>query len=116
MQNYIKLTPEKSARVELHNKLGLTGSEISINSLPANSNVPFVHAHKENEEVYYILSGSGKFIIDDKEVNLETGDVIKIIPAANRQLFAGSEGISYLCIQTKTNSLEEYTATDAIIK
>lgn len=116
MQNYIKLTPEKSARVELHNKLGLTGSEISINSLPANSNVPFVHAHKENEEVYYILSGSGKFIIDDKEVNLEIGDVIKIIPAANRQLFAGSEGISYLCIQTKTNSLEEYTATDAIIK
>ncbi len=116
MQNYIKLTPDNGARVELHDKLGLTGSEISINSLPANSKVPFVHAHKENEEVYYILNGSGKFIIDDKEVSLNKGDVIKIVPAANRQLFAGSEGISYLCIQTKTNSLEEYTATDAIIK
>ena len=41
-------------RVELHNMLNLTGAEISYNSLPAGASVPFVHAHKENEEIYII--------------------------------------------------------------
>ena len=32
-----------------------------------------------------------------------------------KQIFAGEEGISYLCIQVKVDSLDQYTATDAII-
>ena len=36
---------------ELHEKLSLTGAEISLNELPAGANVPFVHSHKENEEI-----------------------------------------------------------------
>ena len=61
MKNYMKVSLEENApRVELHDKLGLTGAEISINTLPAGECVPFIHSHKQNEEVYYILSGSGK--------------------------------------------------------
>ena len=50
--------------LEIHEKLSLTGAEISLNELPAGANVPFVHSHKENEEIYGILSGNGKAIID----------------------------------------------------
>jgi len=32
--------------------------------------VPFIHSHKQNEEIYYVISGSGKAIIDNEEVNL----------------------------------------------
>lgn len=61
MKNYMKVSLEENApRVESHDKLGLTGAEISINTLPAGECVPFIHSHKQNEEVYYILSGSGK--------------------------------------------------------
>ena len=61
MKNYMKVSLEENApRVELHDKLGLTGAEISINTLPAGECVPFIHSHKQNEEVYYILSGSGR--------------------------------------------------------
>ena len=52
MANYTKTTIGKENRIELHEKLSLTGAEISLNELPAGANVPFVHSHKENEDVY----------------------------------------------------------------
>lgn len=117
MSNYKKVSLEKAPRVELHDKLGLTGAEISINTLPAGECVPFVHSHKQNEEVYYVFSGSGKAIIDNEEITLVAGDWLKVSPKAERQFFASKdESISYICIQTKENSLDEFTATDAIIK
>lgn len=85
MANYTKTTIGKENRIELHEKLSLTGAEISLNELPAGANVPFVHSHKENEEIYGILSGNGKAIIDGEEINLSTGDWLKIAPAAKRQ-------------------------------
>ena len=117
MSNYKKVSLENAPRVELHDKLGLTGAEISINTLPAGECVPFIHSHKQNEEIYYILSGSGKVVIDSEEVNLVSGDWLKISPSAERQFFASKDNsISYICIQTKENSLEKFTANDAIIK
>ena len=88
MANYTKTTIGKESRIELHEKLSLTGAEISLNKLPAGANVPFVHSHKENEEIYGILSGNGKAIIDGEEISLSTGDWLKIAPAAKRQFFA----------------------------
>ena len=55
MANYTKTTIGKENRIELHEKLSLTGAEISLNELPAGASVPFVHSHKENEEIYGIL-------------------------------------------------------------
>ena len=55
MANYTKTTIGKESRIELHEKLSLTGAEISLNELPAGANVPFVHSHKENEEIYGCL-------------------------------------------------------------
>ena len=55
MANYTKTTIGKENRIELHEKLSLTGSEISLNELPAGANVPFVHSHKENEEIYGVI-------------------------------------------------------------
>ena len=74
LSSYAKTTIGKENRIELHEKLSLTGAEISLNKLPAGANVPFVHSHKENEEIYGILSGNGKAIIDGEEISLSTGD------------------------------------------
>ena len=60
MSNYNKVTITEDTRTELHDKLSLTGAEVSINHLPAGASVPFVHAHKNNEEIYAILEGAGK--------------------------------------------------------
>ena len=87
-----------------------------MNNLPAGAGVPFVHSHKKNEEIYIILSGQGKAIIDGETVELRAGDFVRVAPAAKRQFFAGDDSaISFVCIQVQENSLEEYTTADAVI-
>ena len=116
MNNFDKITVSDSARTELHDALHLTGAEISVNTLPAGACVPFVHAHKQNEEIYAVLAGKGKAVIDGETVNLAAGDWVRISPVAKRQFFAApDEEITYVCIQVKANSLENYTAADAVL-
>lgn len=116
MANYAKTNIGNEGRVELHETLSLTGAEISINNLPAGTNVPFVHSHKANEEVYGILSGKGKVVIDGEEIALAAGDWLRISPSTKRQFFAADDcAISFVCIQTKENSLGGFTADDAVV-
>lgn len=117
MSNFSKVNVSNNARTELHDRLSLTGAEISINNLPAGTGVPFVHSHKKNEEIYVVLSGKGKAVIDGETVALSEGDWIRVAPSAKRQFSAADDSdISFACIQVKENSLEEYTTTDAIIE
>ena len=116
MANYAKTNIGNEGRVELHEKLSLTGAEISINQLPAGASVPFVHSHKNNEEIYGILSGKGKAVIDNETIELTAGDWLRISPAAKRQFFASQESdITYVCIQVKENSLGGFTADGAVL-
>lgn len=69
--------------------------------------------------LYYacqITSGKGKAVIDGETVELNAGDFIRVAPAAKRQFFAGeNSAVSFVCIQVRENSLEGYTADDAVI-
>lgn len=116
MENYSKVSVAQGARTELHDKLSLTGAEVSINNLPAGASVPFIHSHKNNEEIYVVLSGKGKVVIDGEDVELAAGDWVRISPAGKRQFFAAEDSaISFACIQVKENSLEAYTVDDAVV-
>ena len=113
MSNYSKISVHGDERVELHDQIGLTGAEVSVNYLPAGASVPFVHAHKQNEEIYAILSGKGKVVVDGEVIELTEGDWIRISPAGKRQFFAADDcGIRFACIQVKAGSLEGYTMND----
>ena len=116
MANYTKTTIGKENRIELHEKLSLTGAEISLNELPAGANVPFVHYHKENEEIYIILSGHGTFQVDDEVFPIETGSIIRLATNCDRNLKNTSQqNMVYICIQARENSLKNYTMSDAEI-
>lgn len=116
MNNFDKTSIKDEPRTELHDVLNLTGAEISVNTLPAGASVPFVHSHKQNEEIYVILEGKGQAVIDGEKVALNAGDFVRISPAAKRQFFASVDTpIKYVCIQVKANSLEGYTMTDAVV-
>lgn len=117
MSNFKKVSVTQDARTELHDQLSLTGAEVSINNLPAGAGVPFVHSHKNNEEIYVVLAGKGKAVIDGETIELATGDWVSVSPAGKRQFMATEdEGISFACIQVKENSLEGYTMEDAVVE
>jgi uncharacterized cupin superfamily protein len=102
-------------RVMAGEALGLTGCEISFNYTPAGKFVPFVHAHRLNEEVYIVISGKGKFMVNDEEFAIEEGSVIRVAPDGQRAIAAGEEDLIYACIQVEAGSLTAATHDDGII-
>ena len=117
MENYKKVSIAPNARTELHDILSLTGAEVSVNTLPAGTGVPFVHSHRNNEEIYAVLSGKGRAVIDGESVELAAGDWVRVSPAAKRQFSAAEDSaLSFICIQVKANSLGGYTREDAVIE
>lgn len=115
MKNYQVAKTLNEPRVELKETLNLTGCEVSINELAANTSVPFVHAHKQNEELYIILEGDGELFIDGEVLKVGKGDAIRIDPEGKRCFKAGKNGIKMICIQSKKGSLEHYTMDDGVI-
>ncbi len=105
-----------ASRTELHELLSLTGTEVSINNLPARVSIPFVHAHTNNEELYIVLSGKGSFFVDGEEFLISEGDCLRVDPKGERCLKAADDSaLRYLCIQSRAGSLQGYTMSDGII-
>ncbi|MDE5607551.1 MAG: cupin domain-containing protein [Muribaculaceae bacterium] len=95
---------------------GATSCEISFGSLPTGAAVPFFHSHKGNEENYIILSGAGRFQVNDEVFDVAEGSVVRVATNCDRNLKCTSaEPMAYICIQAKEGSLEGYTMTDAEI-
>ena len=97
--------------------LGTTSVELSFGTLAPGASVPFFHHHKQNEEVYVVLRGKGTFVLDNEEIEVESGSVIRIAPEVSRcTKNTGNEPLVYICIQGKAGSLEQYTMTDGVIE
>lgn len=93
---------------------GETSCEISFGSLPCGASVPFFHSHRENEENYIILSGAGRFQVNDEVFDIAEGSVIRVATNCDRNLKCTSEEpMVYICIQAKEGSLGGYTMSDA---
>jgi mannose-6-phosphate isomerase-like protein (cupin superfamily) len=57
---------------------------------------PFAHRHDQAEEVYLVLSGSGRIKLDDEIVEVGELDAIRMAPGVTRAVEAGDEGITVL--------------------
>jgi quinol monooxygenase YgiN/mannose-6-phosphate isomerase-like protein (cupin superfamily) len=56
----------------------------------------FAHRHHRAEEVYVVLSGSGRARVEDDIVDLRPLDAIRVAPEQTRQFEAGPDGLEYL--------------------
>jgi mannose-6-phosphate isomerase-like protein (cupin superfamily) len=93
-------------------ELGLTGCEVSLNRLPAGKAMPFVHTHKNNEELYIVLRGSGTFFVDGEEFPIQEGSLVRVAPEGERAWQAGSEDLYFICVQAQAGSLIQATLED----
>ena len=97
--------------------LGTTSIELSFGTLAPGASVPFFHHHKQNEEVYVVLSGEGVFVLDGKEEPVASGSIVRVAPEVSRNTkCTGNSPLAYICIQGKVGSLEQYTMTDGVVE
>jgi mannose-6-phosphate isomerase-like protein (cupin superfamily) len=69
---------------------------LAYHVLRPNKRQAFAHKHDEAEEIYVVLSGSGRIKLDDDVVELETMDAVRIAPSTVRALEAGDDGLELL--------------------
>lgn len=93
-----------------------SGTEISLSVLPAKTDLPIFHSHKQNEETYIILSGAGKFQLDDQCFDISEGSIVRVAPAGVRGMTNTSdEQMIYIVVQSKEGSLEQYSMDDGVL-
>ena len=102
----------ENGKAFLHDLLELTSCEISVNAMTAGLKIPFCHRHFQNEEIYIFLKGEGTITVDNKVIDVKEGSCVKIMPKAARTIEAKTD-MQYLCVQAKTNSLEQFRLKDA---
>jgi quercetin dioxygenase-like cupin family protein len=56
------------------------------------------HSHREQEEVYVVLGGSGRIKLDDERVELRQWDVVRVAPETVRGFEAGPDGLDLLAV------------------
>ena len=59
---------------------------------------PSAHSHREQEEAYVVISGSGQVRLDDEIRELRRWDVVRVNPATVRAFEAGDDGLELIAI------------------
>ncbi len=76
--------------------LGSEQTGVTHIRLRAGKRSPFSHRHTHAEEIYVILSGSGKVKLADQVSEVRTLDAIRVSPEVARAFEAGPDGLEFL--------------------
>ena len=95
--------------------LGSAGLEMSLNVVPPGKAIPFLHRHRENDEVYVFISGRGQFLVDGECIDVAEGSVVRISPPAARAWRNSSDvPLYFLCLQYRADSVIEGGTLDGL--
>jgi quercetin dioxygenase-like cupin family protein len=59
---------------------------------------PKAHSHREQEEAYIVVSGSGRIRLDDAVHELRQWDVVRVSPTTVRAFEAGDDGLELIAV------------------
>ena len=78
--------------------LGLEQSGLCHQRIPPGYRFPYGHTHKQQEELYVVVRGGGRFKLDDEIVELGQWDAVRVPPGTWRGYEAGPEGLELLVV------------------
>jgi mannose-6-phosphate isomerase-like protein (cupin superfamily) len=78
--------------------LGLEHSGLSYLRIAPGFRLPFGHKHKNQEEVYVLVSGSARMKIEDEVKELEQWDAVRVHKDTMRTFEGGDEGAEFLVV------------------
>ncbi len=79
-----------------HEDLESERSGISYQVMKAGQRQPFAHKHGEMEEIYVVVSGTGRVKLDDEIEDVGPFDAIRIAPSVIRAFEAGDDDLVLL--------------------
>lgn len=84
----------------IRKELGATAFGINQLDFPPNADRYPDHDHAEDgqQEVYYVLSGSGRLEIEGEDVELKPGRYVLVDPETKRKVWAGEDGLSIIVV------------------
>ena len=56
------------------------------------------HRHREQEEAYVVVAGSGRVLLDGEPVELQQWDTVRVAPDVVRAFEAGPDGLEVIAI------------------
>lgn len=71
---------------------------VSLFRYAANLRSPMAHSHREQEEAYVIVAGSGNILLDDEIHALRQWDVVRVAPEVVRAFEAGPDGLEIIAV------------------
>lgn len=76
--------------------LGAEATGLAYHVLRPGKRQAFAHRHGEAEEIYVVLSGSGRIKLDDELADIGPMDAIRVAPRVARGFEAGDDGLEVL--------------------
>jgi quercetin dioxygenase-like cupin family protein len=71
---------------------------VSLFRYAANLRSPMAHSHREQEEAYVVVGGTGRVLLDGEVQELRQWDVVRVAPEVVRAFEAGPEGLDIVAI------------------
>ncbi|HVC07503.1 MAG TPA: hypothetical protein VND98_07970 [Solirubrobacterales bacterium] len=59
---------------------------------------PMAHSHREQEEAYVVVAGSGRVLLDEEIHDLQQWDVVRVAPEVVRAFEAGPDGLDIIAV------------------
>lgn len=78
-------------------QLELEAVALGLIRIPANEGYTFTHSHRQQEEVYMVIEGSGVLAVNGVMLELNRGDMVRVSASARRALKANDQGLFIIC-------------------
>ena len=91
------LAPDLEARMA-RVPLELEAFGVSYQRVAPNFRIPFAHKHKQQEEVYVLVSGSARVKIEDEIREMKQWDAVRVHRDTVRGFEAGDGGAEFIAI------------------
>jgi mannose-6-phosphate isomerase-like protein (cupin superfamily) len=92
--------------------LGAEQTGLNLLTVKPSQREAFAHRHRTAEEIYVVLSGSGRVKLDDDLVELGPLDAVRVGPGVGRCFEAGPEGLQVLIfgphVEGDSETIEEF--------
>jgi mannose-6-phosphate isomerase-like protein (cupin superfamily) len=80
---------------------------LSLQRLKPNQRMPFGHRHETQEEVYVVVSGSGRFKLEEDVVEVGQWDAVRVDPEVTRGVEAGPDGMDLIAFGAPATGLQD---------